>query len=95
MNGAESLFILDAFEFLYFGFPTRDIGGQFRAFFSGQGAGFLAPPKLGPGLLHIKPRPPQIRLFDETEALMPAHALFVADVIFAGERLFRPVREAR
>ena len=40
MNGAESLFIFDAFEFLYLGFPTRDIGGQFRAFFSDQGADF-------------------------------------------------------
>src|SRR5262245_4847893 len=88
VNGLESLLIFDAFEFFDFGFPTRDVGSQFRAFFGGQGADLFAPPKLDFGLLQIEPRPPQVRLFDEAEALMPGHALFVADVVSAGEGLF-------
>src|SRR5262245_45418255 len=88
MNGVESLLTFDVFEFFYFGFPTRDVGGQFRALFGGQGADLVAPPKLYPGLSQIEPRPTQVRRFDEAEALMPGHALFVSDVVSAGESLF-------
>src|SRR5262245_2305774 len=88
MNGLESVLIFDAFESFDFGRPTRDVGGQFRAFFGGQSADPLAPPKLDFGLLQIEPRPSQVRLFDEAEALMPSQALFVANVVSAGESLF-------
>ena len=88
MNGLESLLTFDVFKSFDFGFPTRDVGGQFRAFFGGQWADLFAPPKLDFGLLKIESRPPQVRRFDEAETLMPGHALFVADVVSAGERLF-------
>ena len=88
MNGFESLLTLEVFEFVDFVFPTRDVDGQFRAFFGRQEADLFAPPKLDSGLLQIESRPPQVRLLDKAEALMPGHALFVADVVSAGERLF-------
>src|SRR5262245_19022500 len=87
MNGVVTLLLFDTFESFDFGFPMGDVGGQFRALASGQWADLFAPPKLYLGLLQIELRPPQVRLFDEAEQLMPAQALFVSDVVFAGESL--------
>ena len=50
MNGLESLLTFDVFESSNFGFPMRDVGGQFRSFFGGQGADLFAPRKLDLGL---------------------------------------------